>query len=448
MIVRAQLLTAAAAFFAFTASPFAWAQTEFLNAPPVKLPDHWVIVQAGTLLADASKPVAREVSIFVKNDKIESIRPGYLSAAALSGVPAGQVEVIDLKDKFVMAGLIDAHVHLGFGTFPAALKAAREKVMSGATTVRDAGGIPEVIFPLRDAINQGLVNGPRILASGGLISTTGGHGDFRNGNFQAELEGPAFSSGICDGEGECLKKTRLQIQLGADQVKVIATAGVLDNSDTGLEQQFTDAELKVIVEASHLMKRKVMAHAIGAEGIKAALRAGVDSIEHGNYLDDEGAQMMKKQGAYLDATVNAPDVVLRAANHPNPGAPPLSQNTRNKIMRMPDAQPGGNGRQVRLALKYGVKIAVGTDFGGSPSDEMVLLVKNGGLKPIDALRAATLSNADLLGISDKAGTIEAGKSADIVAFTGSPIEDITNAKKVVFVMGMGREYVGPGFRLP
>jgi imidazolonepropionase-like amidohydrolase len=126
----------------------------------------------------------------------------------------------------------------------------------------------------------------------------------------------------------------------------------------------------------------------------------------------------------------------------------MSQNTRNKIMRMPDAQPGGSGAQVRLALKYGVKIAVGTDFGGTPSDEMVLLVKNGGMKPIDALRAATVSNADLLGISDKAGTIEAGKSADIVAFTGSPIDDIVNSTKVIFVMSQGHEYLGPNFQLP
>jgi imidazolonepropionase-like amidohydrolase len=424
------------------------AQGDFLTAPTVKAPDRWVILQAGTLMADASKPIARTVSVVVKNDKIESVRAGFVDASALTGVSAAQVTVVDLKDKFVMAGLIDAHVHVALVSWPAALRNAKQMVVAGATTVRDAGSTPEVIFPLRDAINQGLAFGPRILASGAPISTTGGHADFRNGNFLQELAPPAYTSGICDGEGECLKKTRMQIQLGADQVKVIATAGVLDNSDTGLEQQFTDAELRAIVDASHLMKRKVMAHAIGAEGIKAAVRAGVDSIEHGNYLDDEGAQMMKKQGTYLDATLNAPDVVLKAALHPAPGTPTMSQNSLNKVMRMPEAQPGGIGRQVILARKYGVKIAVGTDFGGSPSDEMILLVKNGGMKPQEALLAATVSNADLLGITDRVGTIEAGKSADIVAFTGSPLEDIANSKKISFVMSQGHEYVGPGFQLP
>jgi len=445
----APLLLAAAALGCAACPVLIHGQAETVLTPRVaKVPERWFIIQAGTLMANASEPLAKSVSIVIKDDKIESIRPGFIEASALAGVAPESVHIVDLRDKFVMAGLIDAHVHIAGQSWVNALRTAREKVLSGVTTARDAGSTPELIFPLRDSINLGLVYGPRILASGAPLTTTGGHGDSRNGNFAAELREPTFSGGVCDGEDECRKITRRQIQLGADQIKIIATAGVVDDSDTGLEQQFSDAELKVMVEAAHLMKRKVMAHAIGTEGIKAAVRAGVDSIEHGNYLDDEGAQMMKKQGTYLVATLTAPDVVLKRITNPQPGAPPVSQNTRNKVMRMPEAQPGGIGRQVKIAQKYGVKMAVGTDFGGTPSSEMVLMVKDGGMKPIEVLRAVTLGNADLLGISDKAGTIAPGKSADIVAFTGNPIDDIENSTHMIFVMSQGHEYVGPHFQLP
>lgn len=425
------------------------AQADTVLAPKAThAADRWYIIHAGVLMADASRAPQRDVTVVVRNDKIESIRPGFVGPEALSGVAPGAVHVVELRDKFVMAGLIDAHVHTGFGDWVSALRTAREKVIGGATTVRDAGSTPEIIFPLRNAINQGLVAGPRILASGAPLTTTGGHGDFRNGNFQASLAPPAFSGGVCDGVGECEKVTRRQIQLGADQIKIIDTAGVVDDSDTGLDQQFTNAELVAIVDASHLMKRKVMAHAIGAEGIKAAVRAGVDSIEHGNYLDDEGAKLMRERGTYLVPTLEAPTDVLRRVRNPAPGSKPISENTRNKVLRMPEAQPEGIGRQVKVALRNGVRIAVGTDFGGTPSDEMVLLVQQGGMTPAAVLRAATLTNAELLGISDKAGTIEPGKSADIVAFDGNPLDDITNATKVNFVMSQGREFKGPGFELP
>lgn len=425
-----------------------FAQGAILGPSSEKAPDRWTVIHAGTLMANADEPVQHNVSIVIHNGKIDSIRPGMIDAAAVQGAPAGAVEVVDLGDKFVMAGLIDAHVHIGIGDLVSAMKNAREKVLGGATTVRDAGSIPEVIFPLRDAINAGLAVGPRILASGSPLTTTGGHGDFRNGDFQASLHPPAFSSGVCDGVDECEKIARRQIQLGADQIKIIDTAGVVDNSDTGLDQQFTNEELVAIVTVAHLMKRKVMAHAIGTEGIKAAVRAGVDSIEHGNYLDDEGAKLMKERGTYLVATLMAPTDVLRRVMHPKPGERPLSENTRNKVLRMPEAQPGGIGRQVKIASRYGVKLAVGTDFGGTPSDEMVLMVEKGGITPMQALHAATIINAELLGISKIAGTIEPGKSADIVAFDGDPRQNIENATKVSFVMSQGHEAKGPGFILP
>ncbi|MBN8839955.1 MAG: amidohydrolase family protein [Sphingomonadales bacterium] len=428
----------------------ALAQADSVLAPKAEKPaDRWKIIHAGTLMADASKPVMKDASIIVKNDKIDAVRPGFVGAEAIGngGAPAN-VAIVELRDKFVMAGLIDAHVHVGAGDLTAALRNAREKVMGGATTVRDAGGAPEIIFPLRDAINRGLVVGPRILASGAPITTTGGHGDFRNGNFQASLQPPAFSGGVCDGDGECAKVTRRQIQLGADQIKIIDTAGVVDDSYTGLDQQFTDSELRTIVEVSHLMKRKVMAHAIGAEGIKAAVRAGVDSIEHGNYLDDEGAKLMKAHGTYLVPTLEAPTDVLRRVRNPKPGDRPISENTRMKVLGMPEAQPEGIGRQVKVALRNGVTLAVGTDFGGTPGDEMVLMVRQGGMSAAAALRAVTLTNAELLGISAKTGTIEPGKSADIVAFDGNPIDEIEASTRVVYVMSQGHQFKAPGYQLP
>jgi imidazolonepropionase-like amidohydrolase len=431
-----RLLAGAAALACFAPAAFA-------QAP--KPADRWTVIHAGTLLTEVGKATKSNATVIIKNGKIDAVKDGFVTPDA----SMANAEVIELKDKFVMPGLIDAHVHVaGRGGLAGAMKAARDKVTGGATTVRDAGSDPELIFPLRDAINQGLAAGPRILASGSTITTTGGHGDHRNGDFLESLEPPAFASGVCDGVGECEKAVRRQIQLGADQIKIVATAGVGDNSDTGLEQQFSDEELKAMVNVAHLMKRKVMAHAIGAEGVKASVKAGVDSIEHGNYLDDEGAQMMKAKGVYLVATLMAPTDVLRRVRNPPPGAPALSENTKKKVLGMPEAQPGGIGRQVKVASKAGVKMAAGTDFGGTIGEELMLLVHEGGMTPEAALRAATLTNAELLGITDVAGTIEPGKSADIVAVDGDPRKNIDLTGKPSFVMSQGHTAKAPGFVLP
>lgn len=419
-----------------------------LAEKPLPRPDRWAIIHADTLLARADQPARKNMSIIVHNDKIESVRPGSVRAEDLQGVAANSVTVIDLPGKFVMAGLMDAHVHVGNPTLPVAMENARSKVAAGATTVRDAGSDPAIIFPLRDAINQGLAVGPRILASGSLISVTGGHGDTRNGDWHAIMEPPVFTSGVCDGVGECERAVRKQIQFGADQVKMVATAGIMDNANVGMDQQFTNEEMEAIVATAHLMKRKVMAHAIGTIGIKAAVHAGVDSIEHGYELDDEGAEMMKRQGTYLIATLEAPTELMRWVKGTKKATFPLSDTSVKKLLALPESKPGYIGRQVRLASRHGVKLGIGTDFGGSPSDEMVLMVREGGITPQEALKAATLGNADLFGISDIAGSIEPGKSADIVAFDGDPIEQIENATKIAFVMAQGREVVGPGFVLP
>jgi imidazolonepropionase-like amidohydrolase len=413
-----------------------------LAQAPAKPADHWVVIHAGSLLAEVGQPVKTNATLVIKNDRIEAIRDGFVAPDA--SMPNAQV--IELKDKFVMPGMIDAHVHTAFmGGLAGALVNARTQVMGGATTVRDAGSEPTMIFPLRDAIAQGLAVGPRIMASGMPISTTGGHGDFRNGDFAKSLEPPEFQGGICDGPEECLKATRRQIQLGADQVKMIATAGVVDNSYTGLDQQFSTPEMEAIVTAAHLMKRKVMAHAIGTEGVKAAVRAGVDSIEHANDLDAEGAQMMKAKGTYLVATLMAPYDVLRRVRDPKiAGMFPISENTKRKVLAMAEAQPGGLGRQVKIAMKAGVKMGAGTDFGGTIGEEVGLLVTDGGMSPEAALRAATTSNADLLGLSSEIGSLAAGKSADVIAVDANPLKDIKTLAKPSFVMARGRVFKEAG----
>ena len=436
-------LLAGAAALAAVAPAAALAQA------PAKPADRWTIIHAGTLMADAGKPSKSNQSVIVRNDRIEAIRDGFVGPEAATGAAPGSVQVVELKDKFVMAGMIDAHVHLGMGAFSGALKLAQAQVMGGATTVRDAGSDPKVIFPMRDAILQGMAIGPRIMASGDLISTTGGHGDFRNGNWERILRPPGYESGVCDGVEECLKKTRQQIQLGADQIKLVATAGVVDDSYTGLDQQFTTDELKAVVDAAHLMKRKVMAHAIGTEGVKAAVRAGVDSVEHANELDDEGARMMKERGTYLVASLMAPYDVLRRVRDPSvQGQFPISENTKRKVLALPEAQPGGIGRQVKVATRHGVKIGVGTDFGGTIGGEVGLLVTEGGMKPADVLRAVTVGNADLLGLSDEIGTLEPGKAADIIALDGDPRQDIKAAAVPSYVMARGRQFKAPGYVLP
>jgi imidazolonepropionase-like amidohydrolase len=409
---------------------------------PAKPVDRWVVIHAGSLMVEAGKPVKTNATIIVKNDRISAIRDGFVAPDA--SMPGARV--IELKDKFVMPGMIDAHVHTAFvGGFPAALKVARDQVMGGATTVRDAGSEPTLIFPLRDAIAQGAAVGPRIMASGMPISTTGGHGDFRNGDFHASLEPPEFQGGICDGPDECLKKTRTQVQLGADQIKLIATAGVVDNSYTGLDQQFSNAEMEAVVTGAHLMKRKVMAHAIGTEGVKAAVRAGVDSVEHANDLDVEGAQLMKAKGVYLVATLMAPYDVLRRVRDPKiAGQFPISENTKKKVLAMAEAQPGGLGRQVRIATKAGVKMGAGTDFGGTIGEEVGLLVNDGGMTPEAALKAATVNNADLLGLSDQIGTLAAGKSADVIALDADPLKDVKTLATPSFVMAEGRVFKQAG----
>ena len=286
----------------------------------------WSIIHAGTLLADARKNTQSEQSIIVKNGKIFEIRKGYISASDISG--AENIKIINLKNQFVLAGMIDSHTHVTgqnepHGREKAVTRTESEYALSGAmysrrilnagfTTIRNVGGPREAVFALRNSIRKGQILGPRIVAGGKTISPLGGHGD--NNGFRPDVFGKPHS-GICNGADDCRRAVRDQIKYGADMIKYVATGGVLSQIATGTGQQFTDAEQAAIVQSAHAMGRKVAAHAHGKDGIDAALRAGVDSIEHGSYLDKGSIKLFKKSGAYLVPTLLAGATVVDIATN-------------------------------------------------------------------------------------------------------------------------------------
>jgi len=408
--------------------------------------NEWKIIHAGTLLFDAREAPLTEQSIIVRNNLITEVRDGYVSPADVSG--AAGARVIDLTDQFVMAGLIDSHTHILSQQEPNRRELAVTRsdefsallgveygmrtLRSGFTTIRNVGGRRNAIFALRDAINQGIVMGPRIRASGQGITPTGGHGD--GGGFRDDVF-PEPHSGVCDGIAECRKAVRTQVRAGADHIKYVATGGVLSMTATGTEQQFTDEEQIALIEAAHAMGRKVAAHAHGKAGMMAALRAGVDSIEHGSYLDEEVANLFVATGAYLVPTLIAGHTVERiATERPDFYTPEVRQKALEvgPIMR----------NALRIAHERGVKIAYGTDAGvndhGTNPYEAVLMYR-AGMDERSILISATMNAADLIGISDITGTIEANKDADIVAYRDNPLGNIETLLQPAFVMARGNE---------
>ncbi len=402
------------------------------------------IIHAGSLLADAREEVRTEQSIIVRNNIIIEVRDGYVSANQVEG--GANAQIVDLKNEFVLPGLIDSHTHIlsqqepngreirvtrssEFSTLMG-LEFGLRTLRAGFTSIRNVGADRNAIFALRDAINQGIVMGPRIKAAGQGLSPTGGHGDaagFRDDIF------PHPHSGICDGIAECRKAVRTQIKYGADHIKYVATGGVLSKTATGTGQQFTDEEQVALVEAAHAMGRKVAAHAHGKIGLEAALRAGVDSIEHGSYLDEETADLFVATGAYYVPTLIAGYTVQRIATE-RPGffTPEVAQKALEVGPIMQNA--------LSIAYSKGVKIAFGTDAGvndhGTNAYEMVLM-KQAGMSERDILISATVNAADLMDITGITGTIEAGKDADIISVRGNPLEDIATLLSPTFVMARG-----------
>jgi imidazolonepropionase-like amidohydrolase len=349
-----------------------------------------------------------------------------------------------------MPGFIDMHVHMrGLDDrMQARLQAsvrdyedeaytaqinARRTLLAGFTTVRDLGNNPRLIFSLRDAINQGMFAGPTIIAAGQGISVSGGHSDPRNGLnrdlYHIEAERVINT---CNGAADCRRAVRDQISLGAEVIKIAATGGVLSNVAGGLNQQMLPDEMAAIVETAKSFGRRVAAHAHGVDGINAALRAGVDSIEHGTFTNDETFRLYRQSGAYYVPTLIAPAAAVADGQR---GALTQAQFDKAK-------EAAGNAeRSFARAVRENIKIAFGTDSGvsrhGDNAQEFALMVRNG-MAPMAAIRSATVDAATLLGRLDRIGTIEAGKDADIIAVHGDPTQNIRLLENVGFVMKHGR----------
>ncbi len=415
--------------------------------------DPVVVIHAGALLDRPGESPRGASTIIVRGTRIESIRDGHVA-------PPPGARLIDLKREFVLPGLIDAHVHVfnDDDKMRARLEAnnrdiednlligvdnVRRTLEAGFTTVRDLGSDAHSITALRDAIASGLVAGPSIVAAGSGISGTGGHADSSNNTNRdiAELR-RSRASNLCNGADDCRRAAREQISQGADVIKFTATGGVNSNIAGGLGQQLFDDEMKAIVDTAHLFGRKVAAHAHGADGIMAALKAGVDSIEHATYTDAAVIAEFKRSKAWLVPTMVAPHAALAQAR-----AGARSQATLAKA----EETVAVHNENIAKAIRDGVRIAFGTDSGvsdhGKNAKEFALLVK-AGMTPAAAIRAATIDAATLLDRASRIGSLEPGKDADIVAVATSPLDDVTVLERVRFVMRQGVVHALDGARQP
>lgn len=403
-----------------------------------------VYVQAGKVLAVPGEAPLGQTTIVITDGKIVSLEAGLKAPKDKS------VRVIDLKDSYVLPGLIDSHVHLtsdtggiasqledvtlspaaqAFNAWDNGMKTLR----AGFTTVRNLGDGDGAVLALRDAVNDGQVTGPRILDAGASISGTSGHMDGSLG-YRDELREYFNSAGnTCNGAEDCRRAVRLQVARGADVIKFGATGGVNSRIGAGLGAQMFMDEAVAIVETAKLFGKKVSAHAHGADGIRLALEAGVDSIEHGTILDPETIDAFVDSGAYYVPTLSTVNgYIERIKNNPESYEPDVRAKIEWRI--------GITGKSLEILYAKGVKIAFGTDAGvskhGRNADEFELMVKFG-MPPEEAIKAATINAADLLGLTAEIGTLEPGKSADLIGVKGDPLKDVKVLKAVNFVMVRG-----------
>ena len=397
-------------------------------------PPKVIAVKAGRVLDVLTGQMLDNAFILIEGERITAV-------GANVTVPAG-AEVIDLKTMTVLPGLIDCHTHLtfepnGFGvagltrSVPrqalTGAKNARVTLMAGFTTVRDVGAYGYSDIALRDAINAGDVPGPRIIASGPALGITGGHVDENFLPFEFHHK----SDGVADGVENVMAKTREIIKYGANVIKFCSTGGVLSLGDDPKAAEFTVAEMKAIVAEAHRLGRKVAAHAHGGEGLKQAVLAGVDSIEHGSYVDDEGIRLMKENGTYLVPTIYLTEWFME--NYERLGLPPQI------IAKAKEVMPAMK-KNLRHAIQQGVPVAFGTDAAVYPhglnAREFAVLVRMG-LTPLQAIQTATVNASKLVGRADSIGAVEAGKFADLIAVEGDPTKDVTELERIKFVMKGG-----------
>ena len=395
------------------------------------------VIRAGHLLDVRTGKTLTNQAIVIEDGRIVSVGADTETADAIA-------KVIDLSGKTVLPGLIDAHTHItfdpkfGYDRLAISLprealigaKNARITLLAGFTTIRNVGATEFADIALRDAINAGDVPGPRIDASGPALSVTGGHCD----DNLLPYEWHATEVGVADGVENVQHKVREVIKYGADVIKVCATGGVLSLGDNPQASQFTQEELRAIIADAHRLGRKVAAHAHGAQGILWAAEAGVDSIEHGSYIDDAAIAAMKQHGTYLVPTLYLGDWFLE--NAPKMNVPPSMLAKGKEVM--PAAR-----KNIAHAFASGVKVGFGTDAAVYPhglnAHEFAVMVKLG-LTPLQAIQAATVNDADLLGWSDIIGVIESNHFADIIAVDGDPLQDVTTLERVKFVMKGGVVY--------
>jgi imidazolonepropionase-like amidohydrolase len=398
-----------------------------------------IVIHAGRLIADPNRPAQGPSTIVVSGGRIQSVTAG------LQPAPAG-ARLIDLSGRTVLPGLIDTHVHLAGDPDPAfwteavesdewwtliGVKNAAVTLRAGFTTVRDLGSPPDVGFALARGTAEGVILGPRILASGPAISIIGGHGDISG--FRREVNEALDAGNTCTGPQECAARVRQLAQAGAGVIKFTATGGVLSQQARGLEAHFTDEEMRAIVTTAHALGLKVAAHAHGARGIEAAARAGVDSIEHGTYADARAIAAMRQNNVAFVPTLMA-FTGLRERIGRGVYTAPVEAKVREVLERV--------GAAPRAARTAGVAVIFGTDSAvyehGRNAEEFRLLVEQVGMSPAEAIGSATTAAARLLGMDQEIGRIAPGYSADIIAVAGDPLQDVRALEKVEFVMVRGR----------
>ena len=402
-------------------------------------------IQAGRLIVDAAQPARGNSTVIVENGRIARIEPGFTS-------PAGAI-VVDERSRTLLPGMTDAHVHLtGTSGLPwyagytqkysnayattVGLTHALEMARGGFTTVRDLGGDTSSVIAVRDAVAEGRFPGPRIKVSGEPLSIIGGHADAATGlppELAQAVRDEGLTPQVCTGAQQCAEAVRKLAAAGVDVIKFMATGGVLDPGARGLDQHFSDAEMKAIVDTAHEAGLKAAAHAHGARGILAATNAGVDSIEHGTFVDEAGVRAMKAHGTYYSATLMAFSGVKGLL-----GTGKLAPESEAKAQQTFAVW----GKGLNLAYRTGVKIALGTDSAVAPhteaNKELALMVEKGGMTPRDALIAATKGGPDLMNLSAETGTLDPGKSADLIAVDGDPLVDPVAVQRVGYVMVRGR----------